>query len=297
MPNESNLALHFKYSLAIFAMTIIWIATERWSDNDNFTTYLSNAATMTSLFLGVIAILYSYIANDGLSSGIGKITAVADDVREVRHEIEKFVDLTKEANKLTAISNFEVKDASSNISNSLTGLNSTLESLTHQNEQLQSMLDILPDRFDQLESKVGDMAQAFGAKSQSQATTPSPIPKGAVEAFLQRPSLNYNLFTYACVRAYETKKPINITKFCKAISWDAPNTLSGFLICMDATQLCTREIDKSAERQYSIKAMNNDLVLMAKSYYLEYIESTYVADAMEKTKWASKIQIVDAMFE
>lgn len=295
MPKVDNLALHFKYTLAIFAMTIIWVATERWSDNDNFTTYLSNAATMTSLFLGVIAILYSYIANDGLSSGIGKITAVADDVREVRYEIEKFVDLTKEANKLTAISNFEVKDASSNISNSLTGLNSTLESLTQQNEQLQSMLGILPDRFDQLESKVGDVAKAISGKPENQA--PSNIPEGVVQSFLQRPSLNYNLFSYACVCAYKTQKPINLGKFCEAISWNAPNSIYGFLVCMNAVQLCTIEVDKSAEKQYVVKTMNNDLASKAKEYYLDYIERMYSDKAMEKAKWTSKIQIVDAMFE
>ena len=55
-----KLSLHFKYCGFIAVMVVVAIATERWSTSKDFTTYLSNAATMTSLLLGVVAIFYSF---------------------------------------------------------------------------------------------------------------------------------------------------------------------------------------------------------------------------------------------
>lgn len=76
-------------------MVIIAIATEKWSSKGEFTTYLSNAATMTSLFLGVVAIFYSFVSNDSMSRSLGSITTITSEVGAVRDEINNFVGITK----------------------------------------------------------------------------------------------------------------------------------------------------------------------------------------------------------
>jgi len=62
-----KIKIHFFYCILILVIAIIAIATDRWTAQKDFTAYLSNAATMTSLLLGLVAIFYSFISNDGLS--------------------------------------------------------------------------------------------------------------------------------------------------------------------------------------------------------------------------------------
>ncbi|MDZ4057086.1 MAG: hypothetical protein U1D69_08985, partial [Polynucleobacter sp.] len=58
-----RISLHFKYCVLILGMIIIAVATDRWTARQDFTTLLSNAATMTSLVLALVAIFYSFISN------------------------------------------------------------------------------------------------------------------------------------------------------------------------------------------------------------------------------------------
>jgi hypothetical protein len=90
-----RLVLHFRYCGLIAVMIFIFVVTDRWTDKGDFTSYLSNAATMTSLILGVVAIFYSFISNDGMSRSLGSVNTVADEVRQVRGDIKEFAQQTK----------------------------------------------------------------------------------------------------------------------------------------------------------------------------------------------------------
>lgn len=299
MGNErENLALHFKYFAFIAVSVVIIVATERWSSSKEFTTYLSNAATMTSLFLGVVAILYSFIANDGMARSLGSISTVADEVRDVRHEIAAFVDLTKESTQTAATSNAQVREASTSISTSFESLNATLQELSVQNETLRGLLGSLPTRFDQLETRVGDVAKAIGEKPQ-QAQSPisaSEISSHAVNRFLERASLYQNLLSYACVLAAESKKPISIPDFCIAVDSNAPNGFQGFLNCMNAIQLCWRKAVEGQDRTFVISSVHPDLMTRSKTYYVKYVNETYADKPEERAKWMERLQSVEAMY-
>lgn len=295
---NETLWLHFKYCMFIAAVAIILIACEKWSSSKDFTTYLSNAATMTSLFLGIIAILYSFISNDSLSKGLGSISTVADQVKEVRLEISKFVDLTKSANETAATSSEHVQKASSSISSSLGTLDSTLRELSIQNETLRGLLGNLPTRFDQLEAKVGDVTKAIGEKPQ-QAQPPistAEISTVAVSRFLARATLHQNLLAHACVLAAQSQKPLPIAAFCKAVELDAPLGLNGFLNCMNAIQLCWRKAIEGQDKVYTVSSVHPDLAGQSRSYYENYIGETYADRPDEKEKWLNRLHALEALF-
>ncbi len=94
---NEKLRIHFAYCVAILLLAIVAIATDRWSTQAKFTEYLSNAATMTSLMLGLVAIFYSFIANDGLSKSLGNINHVSQAVDESKREISEYLALTRTA--------------------------------------------------------------------------------------------------------------------------------------------------------------------------------------------------------
>lgn len=295
---SNNLALHFKYFAFIAFMVIIAVATDRWSAKPNFTTYLSNAATLTSLLLGVVAIFYSFISNDSMSRSLGSISTVSADVRNTSDQIEQFVELTKAATEVSSRNNESVREASTNLTGSLSALDSTLASISTQNEALRSLIASLPSRIDQLETKVGDVAKALGEKPiQPQATaSPADITEKAIDEFLSRASLSQNLLTYAVVLASDQKQPLSIPEFCKAVDFEWPSTFNGFLGCMHAMKVCTRKVVEGKEKTFTISDVHPVLTSKTKSYFTEYVSSTYADRPDDLKNWMTKLERVDSLY-
>lgn len=297
--NFEKLALHFKYCALIAVMILVFLATERWSGNKDFTTYLSNAATMTSLLLGVVAIFYSFISNDGMSRSLGSISTVTDEVRDVRADIQKFAEQTKVSTETAAANNTLVKGASTELSTTMTSLAETLGALSSQNDTLKDLVASLPTRIDQLENKFGDVAKAIGEKPQQiQAQTASEeISAKVVQNFLARATFQQNLLIYACVLSAQKHEPLDIPKFCEAIEWSAPNHCQGFLGCMKAAQLCSRTVVEGQDRVYRISSMHPEIEKNAQSAFVQYVDTTFVDNHEVKAKWMGKLAAVEELYK
>lgn len=292
--------LHLKYWIFILTLFIVGIATDRWTAQKDFTVYLSNAATMTSLLLGLVAIFYSFISNDGLSRSLGSITTVADEVGETRHQIEKYVTQTKEATDLSSENAVLLKVASGDVTFALTSLNATLKEITEQNSSLQELVSALPTRFDQLESKVVGVANSIGEKPartvSADVASSQDISADVVSLFLQRSSLTYNLLSYACVLANQSKKRLAIEDVNAALSLNLAGGMVGFLACMDATGLVSRKLVKGQTRVYEIDSVHPDLSRTVRSYYTGYLD-TVGYDASMRAQWMVKLKKIEDLFE
>lgn len=296
--SSEKLALHFKYCGFIAVMIVVAIATERWSTSKDFTTYLSNAATMTSLLLGVVAIFYSFISNDGMSRSLGSITLVSTEVRETREDIKQFSKLTQDATRESQSNTASVQKASSDLSQSLGLLSGTLGQLSEQNDALKNLISALPTRMDQLEAKFGDVAKAVGEKpqpAQPPQATDAPVPVN-IDRFLARASLTQNLLSHACVHSYSSKKPLSIPMFCAAIEYNGPSGYIGFLSCMHAAQLCFRKLVDGQAQTYTVSSVNPELAKLSRLYFVEYIEQNYADKPDEKALWLKKLTAVEALF-
>lgn len=293
-----TLALHFKYCAFIAIMMIVAVATDRWSEKPDFTVYLSNAATMTSLLLAVVAIFYSFVSNDSLSRSLGGITAISSEVQGARQQIGQYLDLTRSAADASSHNAALLRDASQAVTASLASLDDTLRAIAGQNQTLQELVGTLPTRIDQLESKVGDVAKALGEKPAQTQTAPSPndISASAVEKFLARATLAQNLLAFACISAAKSTKPLSIEKFCQAIELNAPSNLNGFLNCMHAIQLMNRKSVEGQDKVYLVTTVHPELDRQTRGYFTEYVERTYADKHTERTSWLAKLARVEALF-
>jgi hypothetical protein len=294
---HDTLALHFKYCTFIAAMVIVFMVTDRWSDKEGFTEYLSNAATMTSLLLGVVAIFYSYISNDGMSRSLGSISTVTNEVRDVRNDIKSFSELTEESTKNAQLNNSLVKEASTELSKTMSSLAETLVAISSQNDSLKNLVSNLPIRIDQLESKFGEVAKAIGEQPQQKMPSSTiNISEGVVQRFLARTSFQQHLIVAAVVFSNKTSKPLNISDLCIAIDWDAPSFIKGFLGCMHAATLCTRKLVPNTKEIFTINSINENLVKLTKSSYLNYVDTNFPENQEEKDLYKAKLIAVEAMF-
>jgi len=116
---------------------------EKWSARDNFTVYLSNAATLTSLLLGMVAIFYAYISNESISTSLGKVEGISKGLEEVKSQISaELVESNKTADLL------------SGYTDTLAGLT---HSLTSDIAKLPGVIDELRDESLKLQGKVESM--------------------------------------------------------------------------------------------------------------------------------------------
>lgn len=298
MNTDERIILHFKYCVLILVMIIIAVATDRWTAQKDFTVYLSNAATMTSLVLGLVAIFYSFISNDSLSKSLGSISTVSSEVKASREEISNFVMLTKQSTEAGVANASLLKSASEGVGASLSALEGTLHAISEQNQTLQALVCNLPARIDQLESKVVDVAKSLGEKPTppQSAASSAEIPTRVVERFLGRPSLSYNLLTLALVLSAQTKKTVSIDAICKAISLDQPNTMNGFMMAMNAAQLLARTAVEGQLRTFRVTSIHPDLTSKTRQYIVDYVERAFAEKPMEKAVWLQKLANIEALF-
>lgn len=297
--DSEKLKLHFAYCSLILVLIIIAVATDRWTTQQKFTEYLSNAATMTSLVLGLVAIFYSFIANDGLSRSLGNINMVADTISKTRDQITNYLGLTAAATDAANLSTARMQELSHSVNRDLTTLNETLTLIKEQSVALHGSVSALPGRLDKLETSVLDATRAVGEKLQVPAASvsPQPIDASVVKRFLELAPVTGNLLAVACVLAARTEKTLTISEFTVAIEEKIDAYMSGFLAATFAAQLIKRDLVPGATRQYLIKSVHPALESTSRSYFVEYVERAYKDKPDVKASWLAKLGKVEALFQ
>lgn len=295
---QKTIKLHFKYCAAIMAAVIVLIATEKWSGSNDFTVYLSNAATMTSLMLAAVAIFYSFISNDSLSRSLGSISTVSSEMQGATHEISKVIESSEKsriANE-TVISSME--GASSKIDDALETLDRTLSLIAEQNSELRSALAEIPSRIDKLEISVNDATKALSSPKpdlSNQNTADSALPNGAIDKFMSRSPLGCNLLSYAACLAAKQEKIVSIKEFCAAIETENLAYFSGYLVSMHSIGIIQVEVLKGKSREYKIKWANDHLNNKILPYFNKYLASNIKEP--ELSKWKERISLIEEMFK
>ncbi|WP_314437477.1 hypothetical protein [Massilia timonae] len=294
-----KLKLHFFYCAVILTLIIIAIATDRWTLQPKFTEFLSNAATMTSLVLGLVAIFYSFIANDGLSKSLGSIGAVSEEIRSSKEHIVQQVAAGAETTKTAERSAVLIDAASSSISSSLTSLSATLAAIQTHTEVLHGSLVGLPTRLDQLETKVIDATRSLGQKPAQQlpANGAKLIDSSIVQSFLSTASVSANMLTYACVLANQKEKQLNLAKFCDAVDSNLENYYLGFLASMHAVQIIGYMPDKNNPGTYNIPKVHPYLIENTKTYITGFLNRQYKEKKPDLyNRWITAIENVENLF-
>lgn len=284
--------LHLKYWLFISIIILIAVATDRWSSQPKFTEYLSNAATMTSLMLGLVAILYSFIANNGLAENLGNINVVSEDVKKSKDQIAEYLEKTKAVTDASEKNRIALEHISSTLGENLTSLRVALDVVTAQTGEL-------PSRLEQLESTFTEATKAIGAKP------PAPVvpadaqarfwTDAAVKRFLERQPLSANLLSIACILANNSNAELSLADFSAAINTpNLNNYYQGMLVSMHSCQIISRQLVKDKSSVYKISLVDLHLKEIARSYYTGYIERNYTG--AEKQTWMTKLTAIEALF-
>jgi hypothetical protein len=293
-----RLRIHFIYWVFILILVIIAIATDRWTSKPDFTQYLTYAATMTSLVLALVAIFYSFIANDGLSKSLGNISTVANEVKESKEQISKFLDQTTSSADAARVNTKAMEAVSLEVGSTLVALNTALNGIKAQTDTLNNTVSALPPRLDLLETKVIDAARTWGEKARSSDhAMPAALRDTDVTKFINYAPLPCDLLAYACVLAQKSGKQLSMGEFCTTIEVTYVAWMSGYLLCMHAIDLITSEFVEGQTRAYHITFVHPRLIESTRSYFVSYVKEHFADDASKSTSWLEKLGKVEALFK
>lgn len=135
--------LHYRYWLLILGLFILFLTTEKWSDSQQFTTYLANAATLTSLMLGLSAIFYSYISNESLSVSLGMVSSISKSIREVENNAISTLEESKTSNRSLKSTTTDLSEAARSLGSTLTDLRDLADSLNATSSSLSDHVNII----------------------------------------------------------------------------------------------------------------------------------------------------------
>lgn len=261
--------------------------TDRWTDKANFTVFLSNAATLTSLVLGVIAIFYSIIANADLSKSLGNIGRVSDEIVASRQAIGDYV---RESQSLAEVSknNAEaLKGASTLIAQDIGHLEQVLESLRSESQQLKDSVVPIPARIDELAAKLAEAIPAAPAQRDAPQSTPT-IDK---EMFLRRASITGIVVTYGLVLANKNKKIFDCDEVSAKLASDAAY-IHGFSVALHTVNAINNKPVEGKARGLNVSRTASSLSSITFEDAKRAIEGRNLNNA---EVWIEHLRTIDSM--
>lgn len=298
-----HLAYNFIY-VTVFLLTILVVVlAHKWTPQPKFTEYLSNAATLASLLLALVAIIYSFVSSESISRSLGEISSIARVVAESRDEVRSLLDKAQDLNK-SAGENLQLnRQASEQIGSDLKSLGDVLMSMESGNETLQDTVGELRLRLGQIEGRFDGIEKILDDKRQPDHPTEHSANQSTglndqkgILRFLESASLDENLLTLAIVRAYQSSKEFSFDEFCKAIGLSVKNKSIGFLSCMEATGMIHSSVVSTVPRVYEIEDVDEILEREAEQYFDDYLERVREGNPDHYAKWLTKFDSVKALY-
>ncbi len=292
-----KLKLHFVYIVSILVFVLIVVATGFWTDKENFTEFLANAATMISVVLGLVAIFYSFISNASLSKSLGNIMLVSDGIQKSNSQVNQFISQAEQLNRANSTNVERMHNASENINDNLTSLNATLLDLNQKSITLQEIVTGIPNRLDMLENKVLESTKDLKATN-TQSNTPleNLWNEKQMKRYFDRSGLGSNLIMYACQLAFKSKKPLDLNVVSTLLPSSTPTFLSGFLNASFALGLINRKL--TSARVYEINELDSQLNQFNVLAYLNnFFEKSKQYSKVEKENWLESAEKIRKYFE
>lgn len=130
LKDNGHIKIHFIYVVIILIAIIITIVTCRLSDNQQVTSIISFAGTVTSIILSVLAIFITVLSNDSMSGLMEKIRSLTDSIKPAEEHMKQASD--KIENTISGLETVrgELKDASSKIQLASSSIEKTTKELS-----------------------------------------------------------------------------------------------------------------------------------------------------------------------
>lgn len=210
--NQDVNDLHFKYVIGILIFLLILVATAWLGRKQVIVEQIGFAATLASLILAVLAIIYSFVSNQSLSATFGKLDSAGANVGTAAERVTSAAtDLQDRIEILPEV----IADKFSLI----------LPMLTQVSQKVEATQSLLHDRLQGVES-----LSPYPPTSRSKMMDA----RFDEEVFYENSSLLGKFLLFACALSYEKEKPLDIAELSKEVPVLREDYMLGFLVAAHA---------------------------------------------------------------
>jgi hypothetical protein len=207
--SKSSLGIHFFYVTLILVLTIVVLVTHRWTQIEQFRDYLNVGATVTSLVLGVLAIIYAFVSSGQQSSVLGAVEAAAVSTGSSVAKLDTFMTTAQQLQAEASKRSGDLHALTHSLAASVDQIKQETIALVAANREVAGKVSLLPDQ-------LGEMLAGSG-----KAASPAPAALGTSEALWNLDAISASLSgtsiyglacIEACLRAHEYGKNLSIDK-------------------------------------------------------------------------------------
>ncbi len=251
-----SLKIHFFYVALILTLVIIGLVTNKWTGIAEFREYLNVGATVTSLVLGVLAIIYSFVSSGQQSSVLGAVEAAATTTSNSVAKIDLFM---KSAQDLQAEASKRAKDLhalTAALSDSVEGIRDETRALVAANTENSWKISSLPDQLGELRGIIEKTDKVSSTVSIDNRAIDQLWSYERIETAVRLSSV-FGLTTIECyLKAFELKKDISLRKLAEAMGAADPDYLWGFTVGFASTMLITLGAREEENTVFEIRDVN-----------------------------------------
>lgn len=233
--NLTALKLHFFYIVLILCSSLILLATRDWTKLEGFTEYLSVSATLTSLVLGVLAIIYGFVSSNSTNNFLGSVEASAREMKGIGSELRT---IFSNGQELQA----KAQDRNEELHALIGNLRTTIETLSASTTNIAGAVEVIPLKLESLRVELAGKATQPTAELTTQSTSQA-LNKDQAKHFLGVSSL----LGLAALRALQSAKyqtrPCDLGFIFKGNFLDSYDYVHGYLIASSCLGIVDFDID------------------------------------------------------
>lgn len=261
--NTNSIKIHFFYVTLILTLIIVGLVTHKWTGISEFREYLNVGATVTSLVLGVLAIIYSFVSNGQQSSVLGAVEAAATTTSSSVAKLDIFMKSAQDLQNEASGRSKELHTLTEALGASVDSIKDETKALVAANREIAGKVSLLPDQIGEIRgiiekaekiSPIGAISSSEDIKSQEVNWTRTQVEYALVLCS------TYGLTTLeSFVKGNEFKKDVSLAKLSEAVGDSDINYFWGFSVGVAMTRLIILGVRPGASGVFEILAVHPEL--------------------------------------
>lgn len=244
--SNSTTKIHFFYVTLILSMALVILATNHWTNLQGFPEYLSVAATITSLVLAILAIIYSFVSSGSMNQFLGSIqsstSAMSDVALELRDLSNKGQDIQSRAEERTA-----------DLHRLAQSLSLSLNSLEESTRNIAGKVDSIPTQLNSLQESIAAQSTLSTPPGSTDSADKPLWTKSEIEQVLSRVSAVGMLVLKGISVAKEANRFLDVAKIETSELYFYGY---GYLMALQATGLVTLEYPEKKDGVHAVRLLS-----------------------------------------
>ncbi|WP_157838781.1 hypothetical protein [Achromobacter sp. DH1f] len=293
-----SLGVHFFYVTLILGVSVILLATVKFTEQPKFTDYLSTAATITSLVLGLLAIIYAFVSNDSLSRTTGALVNSVDQSKEAASKLTTVLQTVDGVANESAESSKSLSGLVESLTLEISELSKTARSLQESTQSMASILPSIPEEIGALGKRFDEFSASSGA-GQLRNEEKNVVSEGAqaeiATSLMARSSPWGYLVMYACFLSKKTGKPFEFS--AQVFGNEKVDYFFGFFVCLSSCGLIGYKSVKpeGGGRRAVVVGRHPEIFSQAKERFL--VKSKAVSSDAAVAQWLGMLEKLEKSFE